>query len=56
MSSHSARTTKSTARTIDALILPFLVDVVEISKHLYRGEMGSRIIYNSFAAVLNDVF
>jgi hypothetical protein len=39
---------------VDALILAILVDEVELPEHLQEGDVGARIVDNSFGAVLDE--
>lgn len=41
--------------TIDPLVLSFCIDIVKVAEHFDRGDVCSRIVDNSFAAVLDDV-
>ena len=41
---------------IDALIFAVLIDEVELPKHSKEGEVGARVVYDSFRAILDQEF
>ena len=43
-------------RTVDSLILPLIIDIVEVPQHFDRRQMRTRIIHNAFAPVFDNVF
>ncbi len=42
--------------TINPLVLPLLINIMEIPQHLNGRDMGSSVINNAFTSVLDDVF
>ncbi len=47
---------RTRGRTIDTLILAFLINIVETSEHFDGTNVGTRIIDNALAPVLDQVF
>ena len=43
-------------RTIDTLVLAFLIHVIEISEHLDGANVGTRIIHDALAPIFDKVF
>jgi hypothetical protein len=42
--------------TVDALILGFVIDVVEVSENLDRGDMASCVINDAFRPIFHEKF
>ena len=46
---------RASQRTVDTLVLPFLVHIVEVPEHLNSANMGARIVYHTLATILDEI-